>query len=103
MAKIKYDGVVEAVRYNSVGEIAWVRVYLRNGPVFSDRILLTRADLLSALKSGKNFMTGSRIPYLGAKFEVNEKVHLSKANSHEFIVSGNLQDQRDRLTGVPVF
>lgn len=102
MAKIKYDGVVEAVRYDANGQVSWVRVYLRRGPTFSDRILLERSDLINAIKSGKVFVTGKRLPYLAGTFEVRDALKLLQTDNQEIIVSGDKQDHKDNLYDVPV-
>ena len=52
MAKVKYDGVIEAVHYAADGQVEWVRAYLRRGPAFSDRIMLDRQTLIEDLKAG---------------------------------------------------
>ncbi len=102
MAKQKIDGVVEAVRYAQDGQIAWVRAYLRRGTIFSDRILIEREDLVKTLKSGKNILSGKRLPYKGGTFEFNNPVQLVKADGQEFIITGDTQSKRDHLQGVPL-
>ena len=52
MAK-KFDGVIEAVRYNPDGQIALVRGYELRGVTYSDRVLLDRNTLVERLKEGK--------------------------------------------------
>jgi hypothetical protein len=54
-ASKKIDGVVEAVRYTPDGHIAMVRVYKRLGATFTDRILLSREELLVLLRAGKHY------------------------------------------------
>lgn len=102
MAKPKYDGVIEAVRYNPAGEIQWVRAYVRRGPIFSDRVLLDRAALLEQLKAGKNYMAGRRIPLMAGTFEVSRPVRLAKNGDREVIVTGEAQSDRDGLEEVPI-
>lgn len=102
MAKKKYDGVVEAVRYDVNGQVAWVRAYLRRGPTFTDRILLDRFDLIAALKSGKVFVTGKRLPYLASTFEVRDTLKLVQTDGQEIIISGDKVDKKDYLHSVPV-
>lgn len=102
MAKPKYDGVIEAVRYNPEGEIQWVRAYVRRGPIFSDRVLLDRAALLEQLKAGKNYMAGRRIPLMAGTFEVSRSVRLAKKGDREVIVTGEAQSDRDGLEDVPI-
>ena len=102
MAKIKYDGVVEAVRYDENGQVAWVRAFLRRGPTFSDRVLVNRSDLVAALKTGKSFVGGKRLPYLAGTFEVQEALKLIQTNGQEIIVCGDKSAQKDNLSCIPV-
>lgn len=76
MAKDKYDGVVEAVHYKSEGVVEWVRAYLRRGAIFSDHVLIPRADFVSLLKSGRKFVIGQRTPYLASTFETSQAINL---------------------------
>lgn len=102
MAKPKYDGVVQAVRYDDQGQVLWVRAFLRRGQIWSDHIMLERDALIEQIKSGKQIVVGKRIPYLGATFETTEPIKLVKTNSHEVIVSGDTQAKSDLLEGVPL-
>jgi hypothetical protein len=61
MARAKYDGIVQAVRYGEDGEILWVRAFLRRGPTWSDSVLIDRKTLVDKLKSGKQFVIGKRV------------------------------------------
>jgi len=101
MAKLKYDGVIEAVRYRPEGKVDWVRVYLRRGPTFSDHVLLQRQSLIDLLKQGKLFVTGKRVIYHANTFEVSDPVRVMEKNGKSYLVSsGNATDQ-DSLPGVP--
>lgn len=108
MARPKYDGVIQGVRYTNQGQVLWVRAYLRRGPTWSDHILLDRQALIQQLRSGKRFFTGQRVPLLASTFEISAPVRLLKKNSQEFLVTGDLPiagDQRaekDCLEGVPL-
>jgi hypothetical protein len=102
MAKIKYDGVVEAARYGPDGNILWVRAYLRRGATFSDHQMLDRLTLIESLKSGKKFMTGKRIPLLAGTFKVEQPVRLLEKNGKQVLVTGDLSADQDRLESVPV-
>lgn len=102
MAKNKYDGVVEAVRYNPEGQVAWVRAYMRNGPIFSDHLLINRTDLVAFLKSGKKFVVGKRIPYMASTFEVPDPQKILSTDGKVILMSGEKQADRDFLQGVPV-
>ena len=102
MAKRKYDGVVEAVHYKPDRQIDWARVYLRRGPIFSDRVMLDRQTLIDQLNSGKRFMVGERIPYEGATFNVSKPLSVVLENDKEIIVTGEGHGNQDYLEGVPV-
>lgn len=102
MAKPKYDGVIEAVRYQPDGKIQWVRAYVRRGPIFSDRLLVDRSALIEQLKAGKNYMAGRRIPLMAGTFEVSKPVHLVQKDGVEVIATGETQGDRDGLENVPI-
>jgi hypothetical protein len=102
MAKINYDGVVEAAHYTPDGQLDWVRVYERRGVVFSDRVLLDREAFIRQLKAGKRYMVGERILNMGAMFNVSQPVHLLNQNGTQVIVVGNAQANKDTLDGVPI-
>ena len=102
MAKPKYDGVVQAVRYDDQGQVLWVRAFLRRGHIWSDHIMLKRNALIEQIKSGKRIVVGDRIPLLGATFETTVPVQVVKVNSHEILISGDTQAKSDSLEGVPL-
>ena len=101
MARVDYDGVVQAVHYDNQGQIEWVRAFLRRGPIWSDFVQLDREDLVDKLNSGLRFRTGERIPYVGGTFETSLPVELVKLNNHAVIVAGDGQAKTDNLVGVP--
>jgi len=104
MAPKKFDGVVEAVRYAPDGKIALARVYERRGPTFTDRILLTRDELVERLKAKKRFYIGRRKPYLASTFELDgQPVTLSGERGKEVIQTGKQPGGSDRLEGAPLF
>lgn len=96
MANNKFDGMIEAVRYASDGKIELVRAYERRGSTFSDSILITRANLVSRLKSGEKFVTGARKEFMGSTFEIFKAVSLNG----DSITTGS-DSSRDRLEEVP--
>lgn len=102
MGKVKYDGVVEAVRYNPDGKVGWVRAFVRRGPTFSDRVLLDRQTLIDHLKSGKKFMAGKRVPFMASTFETSQPMRLHNEDGQELLVIGEQQGKRDQLEGVPL-
>lgn len=101
MAKPQYDGIVAAVHYGPDDEIAWVRVYERRGPTFSDRVIIQRQDLVQRLKAGKRFFVGNRQPYLASTFEVSHLVRLVQEGDHEILVAGEGFSGRDHLADAP--
>lgn len=102
MAKPKYDGVVEAVRYDDQGQVLWVRAFLRRGQAWSDQIILKRSALIELIKSGKRIVVGERTPFLGATFETTDPVTVVKVNSHEVLITGDTKAKTDSLAGVPL-
>jgi hypothetical protein len=102
MAKPKFDGIVEAVRYNPDGKVKWVRAYLRRGQTFSDIVLLDRQALADQLKSGKRIMAGRRIPLQASTFEVTKPLRLIQQDQRDVLVTGELTSSQDCLEGVPV-
>ena len=102
MAK-KFDGVIEAVRYNPNGQIALVRGYELRGVTYSDRILLDRDTLLKRLKSGKKFAIGQRKEFWGSTFEFGKAVKVASNNGDEFLTTRDDTPQRDELEDTPAF
>jgi hypothetical protein len=102
MAKPKYDGVIEAVRYTSEGQIVWVRGYLRTGPIFGDWVLIERQQLIELLKAGKTLYAGRRIEQMASTFEVTQSLRLEQKDGRDIVVLGNGHTGQDRLEGVAV-
>jgi hypothetical protein len=102
MAK-KFDGVIEAVRYNPDGQIALVRGYELRGVTYSDRILLDRPTLLGRIKDGKKFTIGQRKEYLGSTFDYGKTVKLVSNNGSEFLTTRDDSTGRDELEETPAF
>ena len=102
MAKIKYDGVLEAAHFKPDGQLDWVRVYIRRGAIFTDRIMLSRQELADQLKEGKRYMLGERIINMGGKFNVSQPVRLVKLEGKEVLVVGEKGQAKGELVGVPV-
>jgi hypothetical protein len=100
MAK-KVDGVIEAVHYKN-GQIQAVRVYERRGATFSDRILLTRQELLERIKKGRQFVIGQRKPFLASTFEEGKPVQVLSRDGKE-IISTSKDADHDELEQAPVF
>ena len=102
MARPKYDGIVVAVHFKDEGVVDWVRAFLRRGPTWSDWTLLTRQVLVDQIMSGKSFVTGKRLEYMGTTFDVADSVNLIENNNHNILVTGEIQSETDRLDGVPI-
>jgi hypothetical protein len=102
MAKPKVDGVVQAVHYNPDGQVAWVRVYMRRGPTFSDRMMLNRQTLIANLQSGKHYFIGERVPQMASTFELTTSLYMVEKDGKQILVAGAQDADRDRLEGVPV-
>ena len=97
----KYDGVIEAAHYQD-GRILSVRAFERRGAAFSDRVILSRADLIERLKGGKKFVTGRRIEFMAGSFETGPEVQAIAQNGSE-IIATRAGASKDELQGVPVF
>jgi hypothetical protein len=102
MAKINYDGVLETAHFKPDGQLDWVRVYMRLGSVFSDRVILSKQALVEQLKSGKRYMVGQRILNMGGKFTVTQPVRLIQRDGKVAIVVGDARAAQDELAGVPI-
>ena len=102
MAKVKFDGVIEAVHYKPDGEVDWVRSYLRRGPTFSDRLLIDRQTLIEHLKAGKNYMVGQRVSQFASTFEVTVPVKVILKDGIDLLVAGEGASDHDNLAGVPI-
>lgn len=86
MARPRFDGVIETVRYRD-GKISLVRVHERRGAAFGDHVLLDRQTLLSRLKQGKRFFTGRRKEFWANSFEIQKPVLLLQRNGKEIIAT----------------
>ncbi len=103
MARQKFDGVIDAVHFMSDGALAWVRMYERRGPTFSDLILVDRSDLVQRLKAGKKYVLGQRILLRASEFEITQALHLVQQDGHEFVaLDGSNGVGGDNLKGAPV-
>ena len=102
MARSKYEGVIEAVRYSKDNKINEVRMYETRRLVFSDRIVIDRAELVKRLEKGKRIVTGRRKVSWGNDFETGQRVLLRDGKT-PFISTEDLAGEKEYLTGVPVF
>jgi hypothetical protein len=102
MAKIHFDGVVDAVHYAPDGQVAWVRAYERRGPTFTDLRIIERGALVQRLKAGKKIYAGERIPYKASTFTLKYPFRLIQQDGKEILVTGDRVTDHDSLEGVPV-
>jgi len=102
MAK-KFDGVIEAVRYNPNGQIALVRAYVLRGVTYSDRVLLDRDTLLERLNKGKKFITGQRKEFLASTFEFGKTVKAVSKDGVEYLTTREDTPDHDEFEGTPAF
>ncbi len=99
MGRGKFEGVIDAVRYETEGKIALVSAYERRGAVWSDRVLLDRKDLVERLKKGKRFVTGQRKEYVGGVFQTGKAVRLVQGS----VVADGQEAKQDCLPDIPIF
>jgi hypothetical protein len=99
----KYDGVVEAVRYDADGRVDVVRIYERRGPTWSDRIIIKRDELVKRIKAGKKYFSGTRQTGLAGTFEVAAELRLVGKAGEEVVITRSSKSECDRLEGVPIF
>lgn len=99
MPRKQIDGIIEAVRYAPDGKIALVRAYERRGSVWSDHLLLQRAELVERLAGGRKFFTGQRQTYFGSRLQAREAVRIEDQR----VVAGGAPGAHDLLNGVPIF
>jgi hypothetical protein len=102
MAKQKFDGIVDAVRYASDGWVDWVRTYERRGATFSDRVLVPRQQFIDKLKKGNRYFVGCRKEYLASTFDTTDPVRVITHDGREVLVVGDGEADKDRLEGVPL-
>ena len=60
--------MIEAVRYSPEGMLQVARIYERRGPTWSDRVLITREEMIRRMKARQKFVTGQRIERLASTF-----------------------------------
>ncbi len=96
MAK-KFDGIVEAVKYSPDGLISLARIYERRGAAFSDRVLLTRDELVKRLKDGKRFAVGQRQIMMAGTFDIGAPLKLIGISGQDFLTTGPQPEGQDRI------
>jgi hypothetical protein len=99
MPKIRIHAVIEAIRTTPGGRIEFVRLFERRGAVWSDRLLVSRADLMRRLEQGQRVVTGHVKPLLGFAFEAGDAVRFQDGS----LTAGAASGGKDLLPGVPSF
>jgi hypothetical protein len=87
--------------------VGWVRAYLRRGATFSDRVILTRQELVEQIKAGKIFVIGQREEYKASTFQVSNRVILKSDEKTEWLDVSQAEDlvtkeKTDNLAGAPI-
>ena len=108
MAQVKYDGVIEAGRYAPPGWVKLVRAYERRGPTFSDRVLISRDELVRRLQAGQRFVAGERQLLLASTFTVASAICLVEKDGQKYLATEGAPAASstaacDNLVGVPLF
>ena len=103
MAKIKFDGILTAVRLDETGELLTARIFERRGVIFSDHFLIDRDDLINRIKKGQKFLTGIRQYKMGSSFDTGEAVRVVSSKGKEMLVVGSGETDKDNLRSVPQF
>ena len=98
----KVDGVIEAVHYKPDGQLDWVRAYLRRGSAWSDRVIITRDELVKNIKAGMHMSLGQRIDFLAGTFDFGAPVALSVTGGKEVLVTSSTASDHDLLEGAPL-
>lgn len=102
MPKQRIDGVIEAVHLTREGMIDWVRVYIRRGDTYTDRVILMRSDLIDKIQSGDRIFIGQRTPLLASTFHLDQQVNVIKADGKELISTIETSLGHDRQNRVPI-
>jgi hypothetical protein len=102
MAKIKYDVVIDAVHYDTDGQVAWVRAFRRRGPIFTDWLKIPRSELIADLEDGMRYVIGQRIEYMAGTFDISGSLRLVNLNGGSYLTSTSENVKKDHLPGVLV-
>ncbi|HEY9075483.1 MAG TPA: hypothetical protein VIO61_02990 [Anaerolineaceae bacterium] len=108
MAKIRYDGIIEAVRFTPTGQVALARAYERRGPTYSDIVLLSRSEIIGRLKAGKKLIGGKRVTALASTFEPTTGLLRLEGTPTQPVLRctdspANPSNASDDLPGIPIF
>ncbi len=102
MARKNDDGIIVAAHYKAEGDVDWVQAFLRRGPIWSDVEIISREALVEQIKSGKNYVAGTRVKYMGTTFKTGDTVNLITNNDHDILVTGDQESDTDRLDNIPI-
>ena len=102
-AKLKFDGVIEAVHRSPDGSIEYARLYERRGSTWSDHILVPREELIRQIASGKKFTLGERKPYEGSNFILFAPITVEDSGGKKVLVSGKTSNAAIDLPNAPIF
>lgn len=97
----KIDLVLEAVHFQSSDRLEYVRLYERRDSSYSDRILYSRDQLLSALLKKKKVAIGQRQKGLASTFSVTARVVLTGTIDQPIITVEEHETLVDLLPGLP--
>jgi hypothetical protein len=100
-ASRKLDAVVVAARYTPGGALDVAQAYERNGVVWTDLVLLDRAEVVDRLRAGKRVAVGETVLVPG-DYSVRDRLELGGENGSEVIRLAGSASTGDDL-GVPRF
>jgi hypothetical protein len=98
----KYDFMIEAIRMSHSGQLEAARLYQRRGASYSDRIILTRPQLLEQLAAGKRIAAGSRQHRLASTFTVSAEI-IRYGKEKPVLCLAEETASADHLPGIPFF
>jgi hypothetical protein len=100
--KAKADLIIVAARYEAEGHrLLEAKAYQAADQVWTDVLLITRADLVDRLQRGRRVAIG-RVVDLAADFEIEGRLRLSDSGGEVAILADGGSGPGDDL-GVPLF
>lgn len=103
MSPKNIDGVMEAVYHSADGCVEMARLYGPRGAVFSDRVVLSRDDLVRRIKTRTVFVAGKCRSLQGTSFDLSALVCLAGPVGNEGLISGSASTGNDPLEGILEF
>jgi hypothetical protein len=102
IARRKADMIVIAARYPpGAHQVELVQAHRRMGEVWGDRQLITRQQVIEALRAGQRVYTGRLLEAL-ADYELHAPLRLEQRDGASYLVVQGQSGEGD-LLGVPVF